>query len=879
MILNSCNKDFFIRNPFINLPIDLKEGVVGTGIEHYFKFNPLVVRNTLRVRVQNEEDLVLNFEEGDLKSYNIKFDLLNDFENTYEILFLDNPFKKLKDSEWKYNPKTKIAELTWRPSETFNKGSPYVINPVNMNITLKKIKAFDTDSDLTVVRHFQVFVHKKIKAPEIVRLGTEYKNFIKLEDGKFYNNTGFENLDFSYHNEFVIMQTSAYNWLRTQGMKFGTKVLARDVLHPKIPFFSVNKEDKNKGISLPYNLMIYMQRPYYQLDTVSEDVNCIYFNEENKNLCWRSLQDIENVNFDRDVYVRNYVIPRDKEVANLYYKVESFELCKAYNNIYDEIKVNFPVFKKSLEESKGEFCYISLVSVNREMTVIPENKVIYELKGEDFILVSKSHWQNSFEKIKTYVKMQMSGYYPLNEIDINIFQTRREFVPNLFFEVEDKSYSSRNPQIYFENVLNHTVLSSLPFNIKFRSVEKVSPFIFKLNFDFFPKVKGSYESYEFQVVPFLNGIYGETVNFFTNIFPHLIEETEYSFDIQKDNILANDLIQENLQKRMFIKAQVKKTYIFPESFYSHLDFYNSESKIDSLKKHLLLNKYRINPISEICLNEASFIFNKGTCFCSENIEFYMTTEEEDKNIYAQMQCDYENLLGFLPSHLESGYFQFEYGINNLDINLKVFDFKKSKQVNFFPLDFIKKEYLFQDSLEDFDSEENPRTEIEDDLFSEENPRTEIEDDLFSEGNPRTEIEDDLFSENIFHIFYNLTPQWKCENSLQNNKTICQFMYLIKGKLPNKLKIEDTLQVDTKCSYEEGKNNKDYECECGKVELLDFENIKKIQFRCNFDLDRKSVLKYFLKTQIPSVYFLNKEIKDIKRTPEETYTNYKRSKDI
>ena len=864
LILSSCQKAWFTQNPLEEIHPQLKEGTLETGSKNVSMFEDFIVGEMLRVRIKNESDLVMNFVEGEKKSYEIKFDLLNDFKNKYEILILDSPFKKLPHSDWQYDSDSQTGELVWTPDKVFNKGAVYTTFSLDALFTLKKLASSNKGSQLTVKKTVQVFVHKNIFLPKIVKIETSHQSFIRLDDDNFYENHGIDTLNLDYYDQIFIDKD--------------TQVSAKDLL---VYIFLFDK----KSQSIPYYLSRYMQRPYYELIDNTAKAECAGLNDD-ESLCWTVLKDRRNVSLDKDIYIREYLIPRTVDLKKLYYKVESFDVCGVYNSADSFTNIKDPIFKKAFEESNGELCYLSLAQTAGSLNYsVSENSSIYELKNNDELkLINLFEWQSSFKKIQDHLKWQLSGYYPVESIEM-LYVNLKHGSP-IYFEIEDINHFSSVPEIYFENSLSQTVNSLKPFDIRLNLIKSIDFSLFKLSFMFFVPDQNSYKSYKFKVRPVNGLVKGDSIPIQISVFPSIVREIEYVFDSKKDVETSKNFNQngEWLQTSLSINRDINIRYVFSTDFYENLDSYNSELELDTLKRYVETSNHLVKPVSSVCSNAGYPFLKKSDCVCAEK-KFYMN--EEDGNIFLETTCNYTAVLNFNSSYINSqaedvsGYFQYNYGFfDDKNRVFNFFDVKEKNKISQTTLLVTDKYYVRDEtqlSSKQSESKESYRTEM---------------------------MRDSNNSENALHVFFNLKPKWVCETSSENKKRNCKFVYKLKENFPRNISHELLsdigLQVQTACFDINDQNNytskNQYNCECSElnfrrnsenygssgvnVEMIEgpglirntysSKNHEKssyqLEFDCVFDVDRKSALEFFLKTQNPSIYFLHKGEEGFKQTP-------------
>ena len=883
LVFSSCNKAWFNQEPLKEVPSNLKEGVLESGSKQFSNFEDFIVSRMLRLRLVNQTGSVFRFKEGESDVYKIQLDLLNDFDSKYEILYLENPFSDLIGSEWVYDSETQTGELRWTPARTFNKGEVYKKFDIQIPIRLRK-KAYPLKNTvINVVKNLEFFVYKNIYKPEITAVKTKYQSYIKLDDGRFYKDTYINSLNLNHYSKIFIK-----NFIKTNGSYPAPdgevktliqnlvppdsssnssveadnllEISPKNVLHEKM--FEVT--DKRK-LKIPYSIISYIKRPYYELVKSLDRSDCVSY--EDKDRCWIQLENIENLPINQDVYVKNYVVPKNLDIKKLYYKIDSSIECKVYSILGYRYSIKDSIFTKSFEESQGQFCYLALnkADVFRNQTVskvnfISEVNSIYLLEREAFKDLDITKWEKSYTKIPLFLKFQMSGHQPVQTINISYMNINNH--NKLFFKIKDENHFNSWPYLYFKDIKAERIYSLLPFHFKFQSTTKIDASTFEIEFSFDVEKHQDYKEYHFQIAPNSVSITGDALSLKASVLPSVLREMEYFYNPEVDIARKVDKINKKwVGTEINLETQIKRRYTFPKDFYQNSKLENQILDSYSLKDQIILDE--AIPSGGLCEQQKNSIFlvNRN-CHCS-NESFY---EDKKKNIYMESICYYLAKFQILPSHIEtnkSAYIQHDYKMEDqslsfpsIDLIYKNKDSKKTVSIN-------KKSYLVNKT--------------------EKTKKEEVDGDNSWELIKNEMTEEEIKVKTFLHFFFNLQPSWKCENSSESDKKNCKIKYNINdaGIMSFSLSSDllgpffrEQIIADTKCFHRDAVENiasnafnKEYECDCKAINFLS----NGIELDCDFDSD--TLLEVQLKTDHPHIYFFNKENEGDKQTSvESVYIN-------
>ena len=868
LFFSSCNKDWFNQEPLKGIPSDLKEGVLESGPKQFSNFEDFIVSKMLRLRLSDQTGYTLRFKEGEESVYKIQLDLLDDFDSKYEILDFENPFSDLIGSEWVYDSKTQTGELKWTPARTFNRGEAYKKFDIQIYVKLRKRTHPLKNTIINVVKNLDFFVYKSIYNPEITAVRTKYNSYIKLDDGLFYKDTYINSLNLNHYSKIFIknsiQKTSSYP---APGVE--VKILIQDSI-AKDPSSNSSVEVDNlleispnhvlnqdifgitdeRELEVPYSILYYIKRPFYELRESLNRSDCVSYEDEAR--CWVQLENIENLPINQEVYVKNYVAPKNLDIEKLYYKIDSAIECKAYDLLGYDYKIKDPIFRKSIEESQGQFCYLALNRVDAfKNQSVSEVHSIYLLEGKALKALDITKWEESYTKIPLFLKFQMSGHQPVQKINVSYMNQNNE--NTIFFKVKDENYFDSQPDLYFENIINKRIYSLLPLHFRFQSIAKLDVSTFEIELSFDVKNPQDYEEYYFQIAPNSGPITGESLSFEVSVLPSVLREMEYLYNPELDIVRKVDKINKKwIGTEINLETQLKRKYIFPESFYKNLNFENQILDIHSLKNQIIFNE--TTPSGELCDLEknSSFLIDRS-CYCSKE-NFY---EDEEKNIYMESTCYYSASFQVLPSHLDnnSAYIQHGYKIENQSLSFPSIDLTDNNKNSKRTVSIKESSYLISET-ESEKKEEDRDNALE--LIKNEIKKKEVKLKTF------------------LHLFFNLQPSWDCKNSSELDKKKCKIKYSINDRKIMSSSLNSSLiqpflgeQIiaDAKCFHADSREeniasnaiNKEYKCDCEALRFLN----NRIELDCDFYSD--TLLEIRLKTDHPHIYFFNKKDEGNKQT--------------
>lgn len=862
LLLSSCGKDWLVQEPLEGVPLELKKGVLETGPEQFSNFEDFIVGEMVRLTLNNKSASVLKFKEGKKGFYKIQLRLLGGFDSKYEILDLENPFSNLTGSEWVYDSGTKTGELRWTPDRAFNQGAFYKRLNFEIPIQLRKKAYPREDSRITVLEKLGVLVDKNTYHPEVIGVQTKYKSYIKLDDDRFYDNTYINSLNLDYYNKIFAKKSKKPKNSENPAPKQKPEINPNNILHKNTFEITDEKEEK-----VPYSLFSYMKRPYYEIVQSAGRSDCAAAHQDEA-LCWIVLENIENLSFEKQVYIRNYVVPKNLDLEKLYYKISSEPACSIYNSAGGFYRARDSVFRSSIENSGGRFCYLSLnqLGILRGLYV-SESHSIHLLEGDELRPLEVTNWEESFKEIPLSVKFQLSGQEPVKNINISYMNAGNK--NRLTFKIKDENKFVFPPNVYFENIEKQTASSLLPFQFKFESVKETENSLFELAFSFDVKAQEKFKVYNFKITPHLSGLVkGDSVSFKVAALPSILRELEYSFNFESNLTAAErwKKIEEYAGEGIGLQTQVKRRYIFPKSFYENLKNYSSGLDIKTFKERLSFKE--ITAEGRICNTKINSVFLNGRdCSCSEE-NFY---KDEKENIYMESVCSLSAQFHLLPSHVQdniSGYVRYDYDIKDQSLSFLDFDFSSKKKIHR-KASIHEKSYFAGGRPAGNLNQQARRRDLQEDL------QQDFQQDLAEELSRKEINKNEDTGFNTLHLFFNLKPSWKCETSSDDNKKNCSIKYPSPDMFHDKeeksykfkgLKefLEQEVLADLKCHRKkEGAAdfNQEYECGCSD---LNFSVLRGFELRCG--IDSEALLELRLKTEHPRIYFFSLGGAGNKQTP-------------
>ena len=893
LFFSSCHKNWFSQNPLEGLAPELIEGILKeeTGSEQFPNFvKEFIVSKFLRLTVDNQAETILKFKEGETSAYQIKIDLLNGFDSKYEILIFEPPFSDLIGSEWVYNSETNIGKLKWTPDKTYNQGEANIKLDFEIPIVLRKKSLHEKDTKSIIRKKLQVSVDKSYYEPEIIGLKTNYREYIKADDGLFYETYFTKTLNLNHHKkifiEYVTSKESSPTDTGTSDASSQpsdtknstntTMFLKKVEIDPKNILYKKNFatgiiNEKEERVSTA-KLFFYMKRPYYEFVENTKELDCL--EAEDDNFCWAPLEDIENLSFEKQVYIKNYVVPKDLDPTKLYAKISSANACQVYDEYSFYGSIKDLAFQESFEASQGQSCHVPLKElffkeVDKSNTMfISEVLSIYldeSLEEDKTILrpVDTTKWEQSFQEIPSSIKFQLSGFQAVDKIYLSYMNA-----PNIEFfviTVRDENYLDSSPKIKFKDIQGQMMHSFLPVEFKLvsdKKIKKSSIFDIRLSF----KVEKNRENtdYNFEIYPQSGSMMGESLSFRVSVLPSLLKETEYYFNPDSDLVKEDSETEGKwVSSDITLETQVRRQYTFPKSFYSKLEFYTQDLDLNTFRDNITFDKEG-KPVGNMCGQlQDSFFLSSQECFCEEeNFD-----KDEEENIFMELTCHYSAQFQLKSTHLEekySGYIQYNYGIEGQEPKIPYYN---NKEVKGRYASKNEKNYLIRES--DVNHWERDESEEFDRLKTEEK-------------------DNEINSNTLIHLFFNLQPSVTCGNLPESDNKYCFIQYslnetILVSRIVSRRLYDDFIKnflgkhikVDAKCVS----NNGEYPCDCSNIRIINEKQIssldgdletstkiagKKIELECN--LKKDTLMEYRLKTEHPHIYFFSEEEEGNKQTP-------------
>ena len=678
----SCQK-----NPLEDVPESLQKGSFKTGPDNFADFEDIIVDKFLKVDVlKNSGNFILTFQEGTFRSYKIKFRLLGDLKSKYEIIIKDNPFLKLKDSEWSYDSETQIGVLNWKPGNNFNFRSSFVHDSIPLYIQLKKLGEPNRGSASVVTRQLEVVVYKNYQAPEVDKIETKYANFIKLDDGKFYKDYSLSSLDLTYYDlvflgyekrievddSFMFYTSYIQNQFNSIS-SYDDPSTERVGFKKDYDFFMMTDKRREQ---VPEDLLPFIGEPYYKV--VTKDEGGDYCEKTipadlEASLCLVPVTQRNAIPLETDLYVKQYDIPNDVQISDLYYRLESKALCEIY---YHGLGADYLILKKTwntyVKEAQS-ICYLSFEKLNKNKPIpITERAEIYIVKksgeGLSAVSVDKSDWKERFYRLSRALKWQLAGLHPLDKdvIPINLSRLGKEL--SLSFYVQDNNHLP----IYFTPVKEFYKSPSwaLPFAWKFKDKKRVENNLWKLTYSFKlndseikkESVGSKEENYYLILQPFSANVGGEAIKFKFSVLPFIPSHTIESFNPEKDFLISTEIkktgdFQDWVETQLSIKTQIKHEYVFSDELKKTLLKILSKEKMESQMN--LMDIFDIQPLNpkftvkneshSICRDKS--YFQNTSCKCTDFTLNERSAElnekdssQEDKITYIESVCSYETTL-------------------------------------------------------------------------------------------------------------------------------------------------------------------------------------------------------------------------------------------
>lgn len=460
LIFYSCFLLSCEQNPLKGIPPELHKGVFETGNQHINVFNESLYDKLVKVDILNQSDLLMEFKEGQRNIYPIKIRLLHGLEKRYKLDVSLEKLELLKELTWSFNPENNTIILDWKPSKIFAGKNLYRKISIPLILSFKDHRLSSSEVSFVLKKELQVIVQKQFEEPEVYRIvanhGVEY---IKLDDGNFYSKYGAKKLNLKYFDSVfvgdikkkkifdnVLLYSHQLSLVVLKYVFMGTIedfLRSMDAPFDKIKLFNSYKKP------VPVDTIVFLKQPFYLKDETSSECE---FDEDFKpgkdeSQCFNRLSE-NNIDFDTNIYVKMYQTPeclttnsKCIKPSDFFYKVKDPILCKLYHHISAEA-----IIHKRLTPYRRDLCYLSSVrsaKINNNYYKM-ENSSFYVFRGDQFEPVDRSQWTFSFYKIPEYIKWQLGGYRPIEDILVNL---KRINETNLLVYVKDYNNFDKHPSL------------------------------------------------------------------------------------------------------------------------------------------------------------------------------------------------------------------------------------------------------------------------------------------------------------------------------------------------------------------------------------------------------------------------------------------------
>ena len=904
----SCGQD-----PLKNIPVEMQEGVLKTGFQHFSNFNDILVDKLLKVDLAGRNDLTMEFSEGVLKSYNIKFRLLNQFSSKYELIIKGNPFEKLPGSQWNYDSNKQEGTLTWRPSETFTLYEKYVKTLMTLPIQIKKRGAPNKGSLFMVHRNFTAIINKKYTPPKIYRIATSYNSYVNLSDDKWYRDYQLGGLNLNFYDSlyvgdekrikapdnFIFYILDIFKSFNSISELKDEKWFAMGIGED----FDYFKLTDKLGRKVSIELALFIKEPYYhEVKKTIAGGACISESPDflNSSVCLAPFTDLSFVDLSKELYVKHYNIPSHIQKDRLYYKIESQTLCGVYHKISSAF-----IIHKQKKWNWEKSCYLSWSKLNSEKGLnlealgsnnyaVTENTEIYLFKEDSFEQMDKSAWPVHFYKLPEHIKWQLGGQQPIpfplySASPILPISLSREFKgTNLSIYFRDNNYSTPVYTIFDEE--NEYLIQNMPFTWTLTKVNSDVKNIWKRLYhikltDLLEKDKYT-QLYQFRLnlKPVSADITGSAVKLNFNILPAVKANYIELFNPENFKISnqakQSDGLQEWISSEISIETQIKQEFMFPDNFtenvltaYPFLDGHKNLEDIIVVEKNDPHSNYACHvkegkPFYESACECSEFVYYEKTLSNSEE-EKEESNDKQNKNkpVYMESICSYKSILRLNTKRLNAGhqiisaYWRYNYSV---DTALSVRNISANGASHSGQLLSVDREYLNRYSLA---------------------------------NNPESKFN--------LHIFFNLKPEINCFSNVDSTQKTCQIRYYLDETSDNADLSEDKLffseqgvQANVAClvseesgdvssklsddseemslsSLEEDGGPEAQDCICQGLKFVkeDEKYVSRgwggymtdeasfLELNCFMDKTKKGFIDLSLKTRNPYIYFLDPEVND------------------
>ncbi len=911
LTLLACNPD-----PLESFLPEIRNGSLHIGRHFMPLFENSLYEKIVKVNIDGQSTLIMEWAEDKIKSYNIHVRLLHGLESRYDMEINSEEIPIIMEgASFNFNSKTGRGVLKWKPSKTFTGRKAYRQISLTLPLEFRDRRSLSSEPDFVVKRKITVIVYKSLDPPEIYKIETSYGIYEKLDDGNFYTRYGAKSLDLSYYDQiFVGRREKKELFDNIRFYSEGTYDFFHSSTTPhKQPTSWETAEEKLFDLfelydkfkkPVPDDLIKFINLPFYIVDKIRQnDEDCDRSQTVPKNQtehwCLAELKEGEKLDFDKDLYVKHYQIPQSISFKNLFYKMQSVYLCEVYHIISSAYILNSASWKKR------DMCYLSLDEVKKIKNFLNEKEIVYLCKSSNTCdLVDTSQWQADFFKIPESIKWQLAGLKPLNDNSIHIPLIRNE----------ESGYSAKNlVQIY---VRDHNQFGKAPFliphqrpghflfwttpidmDIKWNAgiFESLEGNAWKLNYsirlDETEESKNHFHQFPISFQPVSQTIHGSPISLRFNILQKAIARYSELFDPEKDIQFSSTYDGNNWLNSSFSAiSRIKTQYIFPEDFLSNIrqsilfdsiPFFKIDNK-KSLLDHLYLqpltlrfksNIYLVHDtIENETLHPSSSESPSNNTTINETIHYGQFSSEPHSNntntlsplitvqrgVYKKRHCDCSDWEEFKKDnqiYIEGTCF--------CEVNLQLdSDSTILKRSNDSTISF----YLSYDYF----LEGNKNVFLNNNFYKNTN-QSDIPISLYKEPfvpkyNPPSKLDFSSIAQNRFHIFFNLQPTLKCSSLANSSDRVCEINYLLDQRPQqstiNQLNKEQSLfseeGVRAVLFCDEGLavgsgSKAGNNCPCSSSLIF---NKTGLQMQCVFKKNQTGSLSIHLETDNPYIYFIN-----------------------
>lgn len=724
------------RNPLRDISGDLREGYLKGGADNIPLFDMALHKNLVKVSIDGKNKSVLRFTENKKSTHNISVNMLYNLDSQYNIdAFFKNQGRIMEGSVWTFSALKNKGALTWKPSKIFT--GKDLEKRVSLFLVIEfrnKDSSSKESAPLFVLeKELSAIVHKSFDPPEIYKVVSKYNEYEKLSDGYFYTRHGAEYLNLNYYDKVFAgwdRRKEAVNHLKFYAQsfydRFSVESSAYSSKYGDYPEIDEGRKAFDKFVlilsvdneKIPERLLRYLQKPiYHEVHERTTAQKCkksesVFVGDKRWCLALLGSMDSDRseetaqakdeedefqkeneealyIPFEKNIYLKHYIIPKNIDPERLFYKVSSFYLCE----VYQYISSDYFIDSKKKEWSGDSECYLSALksSFFKEKNLIEESgEDIYFLKEDDQLeLVNVSDWKFAFTKVPDFIKWELGGHRKVESANRSVFRINVGSKKNLvddsnlrnqtkFFEfslyIRDYNYFEFSPTLVPVTEKNETVfwMDSNSVNLydwRIESVHRISQTAWKIDYIIKPQFSNQFQSFEFHLAPFSQYLShdsgdsnkyleGKRETIYINTFPYM---TVTYNDIFKDDIEFEREFIENRWNfsRFAISDKLKIQYIFNisrllEAIYKYLPFrfipfsldFNNQEKLNF--EETFLKYVEANPIEthtnffecsdvasgrQMLAKEKEWVdlnIKMNACHCSD---YHLQFEEQEPEIY------------------------------------------------------------------------------------------------------------------------------------------------------------------------------------------------------------------------------------------------------